>query len=323
MQILQLDKAQTSIDECYPKGTMVDISTAMAAASVDGKKRDKKDGDKKGKSGRNHGIEPFDPQKYVYKEKADTASMWLILSFSLSVAIISRYLIMPKMDPTENHDILWFGPMALLLVIPSLHRLVLPERFVEHYTKGTWFKAGFLHVFAWLAFTFLLINPPLGDIGSPEPSAGWTIIVEQDDGWLMANDSTSGSSEIGWQLEDGEDKVAGTAWLMFALADNSDPNDADLEITITPAEGEARTLTLASEEWLRLESARAEGFANQTYAHDVTLSDHESDRVVAVQLGDDFAAGEYTITIHVTEEAEPWTNSAEWDWTFTVIAPLE
>ena len=46
MQILQLDKAQTSIDECYPKGTMVDISTAMAAASVDGKKRDKKDGDK-------------------------------------------------------------------------------------------------------------------------------------------------------------------------------------------------------------------------------------------------------------------------------------
>ena len=106
----------------------------------------------------------------------------------------------------------------------------------------------------------------------PEPSAAWTIVVEDGENWLLPEYMSN--NHIVWALDSSNDSLNGTAWLMFALADNSDPNDADLEITITPAEGEARTLTLASEEWLRLESARAEGFANQTYAHDVTLREY-------------------------------------------------
>ena len=56
-----------------------------------------------------------------------------------------------------------------------------PASFVELYTKGTWFKASFLHIFTWLAITMLLVNPPFGDIGAPEIANQWTVLVVDDD----------------------------------------------------------------------------------------------------------------------------------------------
>jgi hypothetical protein len=297
---------------------MVDISTAMTAASAEGRRRGAKDPDKKGKSGRNLGIEPFDPAKYVAKEKAETASMWLVMGFSLCVALLSRYLLMPKLDPNGNNDLLWFGPLALLLVIPSLHRLVMPEAFLEHYTKGTWFKAGFLHTFAWLAFTFLLTNPPLGDIGSPEPSAGWTIVVEDGADWLVANDSLAGRSQIVWHLNSSEDMLNGTIWLMFALADNSDPNDAEITISITPGGGVTETLAISEDQWSRIDEGREWALKNQSGGHDAVLTDHASDRLIAVQLGENLEVGEYSISVAVSEDGSPWRNTDQWTWELTI-----
>lgn len=297
---------------------MVDISTAMTAASADGRRRGPKDPDKKGKSGRNLGIEPFDPAKYVAKERAETASMWLVMGFSLCVALISRYLLMPRLDPNGNNDLLWFGPMALLLVIPSLHRLVMPDTYLEHYTKGTWFKAGFLHTFAWLAFTFLLTNSPLGDIGSPEPSAGWTVVVEDGGDWQVANDSLAGRSQIVWQLNSSEDSLSGTTWLMFALADNSDPNDAEVTITITPEGGESETVEIADDQWARIHEGRGWALGNRTGGHDAILSDHSSDRLIAVQLGQDLAVGDYAISVSVFEDGDPWENKDQWTWKLSI-----
>ena len=295
---------------------MVDISTAMAAASVDGKRRGGKDSDKKGKSGRNLGIESFDPVKYVAKEKAETASMWLVLSFSLGVAMMFRYLLMPSLDSDGNHDLLWFGPLTLILVIPSLHRLVMPEKFTEHYTTGTWFKAGFLHTFAWLAFTFLLINPPFGDIGSPEPSAGWTIVVEDGENWMLPE--TMSQDRIVWTLNSSGDNLSGTAWLMFALADNADPNNAEISVSITPEGGETTNLTLSTDQWDRISEGRTAAIGNQTGVDDVVLTNHASDRLIAVSLGTDFVSGEYTILVQVSEDGDPWNNTNEWTWIFGV-----
>lgn len=298
---------------------MVDISTAMAAASVDGKRRGGKDSDKKGKSGRNLGIESFDPVKYVAKEKAETASMWLVLFFALGVAMIFRYLLMPSLEPNGNHDLLWFGPLALILVIPSLHRLVMPEKFTEHYTTGTWFKAGFLHTFAWLAFTFLLINPPFGDIGSPEPSAAWAIVVEDGENWLLPEYMSN--NHIVWTLDSSNDSLNGTAWLMFGLADNADPNDAEISVSITAEGGETTNLTLSTDQWDRISEGRTAAISNQTGVGDVVLTNHASDRLIAVSLGEDFVPGEYSILVQVSEDGDPWKNTDDWTWTFSVALP--
>ena len=73
---------------------MVDLSTAMTAAQ--GERRQRAPGDGKEKkvrrTGRNLGIEPFDPVKHVAKEKADMASMWLVLGFALLVTLLMRYV---------------------------------------------------------------------------------------------------------------------------------------------------------------------------------------------------------------------------------------
>ena len=158
---------------------MVDIQTAMSAARADrgGRRKGAGAGDKKGRSGRDHGIEPFDPVKHVSKERADMFSMWLVIVFSGVVALMMRYVVMPSFDGDSSKDLLWLLPMSLIFVLPSLHRMALPEALHEHYGKGTWFRAAFLHVFTWLAFTFLLTNPPMADIGAPETAAGWTVVM--------------------------------------------------------------------------------------------------------------------------------------------------
>ena len=61
---------------------MVDLQTAMAAASAERKQRSGAASEERKvrRSGASLGLEPFDPVKHVSKEKADTASMWLVLS---------------------------------------------------------------------------------------------------------------------------------------------------------------------------------------------------------------------------------------------------
>ena len=53
------------------------------------------------------GIELFDPVKHVGKEKADTASMWLVIAFSMAiVSLMMRYVLMPNTSPDKS-DILY------------------------------------------------------------------------------------------------------------------------------------------------------------------------------------------------------------------------
>ena len=84
---------------------MVDISTAMAAAA--GERRNRGTGDKerkKNRSGADMGIESFDPVKHVSKEKADTISMWLVISFAATMSLLMRYVAMPSAQ--DNADML-------------------------------------------------------------------------------------------------------------------------------------------------------------------------------------------------------------------------
>lgn len=267
---------------------MVDINTAMAAAAAERRNRGGK-GDKerkKNRSGADMGIESFDPTKHVAKEKADIRSMWLVISFAATVAILMRYFAMPKSQ--DNADMLWFIPMMCIFLLPSLHRAVMSEKYVEHYTKGTWFKASFLHVFTWLAITFLLTNAPFADIVAPQVDDGWGMVSSTEDGFDF-----EGSDDGTVHLTEG---YTGEHYLVLAFSDNYDAADSDYTITFDGVE--------VNNSWEQMSD-------NDTFSKEMdSVRDHEDiDFPVAIKIDEGLAVGTYTVTIEVFEDGDPWENT--------------
>ncbi|MBG45106.1 MAG: hypothetical protein CMB76_01145 [Euryarchaeota archaeon] len=264
---------------------MVDISTAMAAAA--GERRNRGTGDKerkKNRSGADMGIESFDPVKHVSKEKADTISMWLVISFAATMSLLMRYVAMPSAQ--DNADMLWFIPMMAIFLLPSIHRAILPEKFVEHYTKGTWFKASFLHIFTWLALTFLLTNAPFADIVAPEVDDGWGMITSTEEGYDFTK-----SSKGELTLTEG---YTGTHFIVLAFTDNFDASDAKYTITFN---GDS-----ANNSWQDIESSDAS-------ALDSVRSHKDIDYPVAIAVPEGLTEGSYDFVIKVTEDGDPWENT--------------
>ena len=83
---------------------MVDLQTAMAAAAAERKQRSGAASQERKvrRSGADLGIEAFDPVKHVKKEKADTASMWLVLSFAVVVSLAMRFVLMPNTSQEKS-----------------------------------------------------------------------------------------------------------------------------------------------------------------------------------------------------------------------------
>ena len=264
---------------------MVDISTAMAAAA--GERRNRGTGDKerkKNRSGADMGIESFDPVKHVSKEKADTISMWLVISFAATMSLLMRYVAMPSAQ--DNADMLWFIPMMGIFLLPSIHRAILPEKFVEHYTKGTWFKASYLHIFTWLALTFLLTNAPFADIVAPEVDDGWGMITSTEEGYDFTKSS---KGEV--TLTEG---YTGTHFIVLSFTDNFDASDAKYTITFI---GDS-----ANNSWQDIESSDAS-------ALDSVRSHKDIDYPVAIAVPEGLTEGSYDFVIKVTEDGDPWENT--------------
>ena len=264
---------------------MVDISTAMAAAA--GERRNRGTGDKerkKNRSGADMGIESFDPVKHVSKEKADTISMWLVISFAATMSLLMRYVAMPSAQ--DNADMLWFIPMMGIFLLPSIHRAILPEKFVEHYTKGTWFKASFLHIFTWLALTFLLTNAPFADIVAPEVDDGWGMITSTEEGYDFTKSS---KGEV--TLTEG---YTGTHFIVLSFTDNFDASDAKYTINFN---GDS-----ANNSWQDIESSDAS-------ALDSVRSHKDIDYPVAIAVPEGLTEGSYDFVIKVTEDGDPWENT--------------
>jgi len=297
---------------------MVDISTAMAAAAADGRRRPKgaKDDDrKKRRAGGDLGLEPFDPVLHVQKEKAAAASMWLVLGFAVATALTMRYLMMPTMSPDDKLNILYVIPLLLIFAIPTLHRLVMPEKFKEHYTRGTWFKAAFLHTFTWLALSFLLINPPMGDIVAPKVVDGWNITYGEGEDLMLAdrNDTISeGNVTLSAEGADPSTTFA-NAILWFALEDNADPADSEVVVKLSDVN--------TAEEFILKEN-----IANTVTDHENLTSltrvvDGVDDVVYAFAIGTHLThTGEYVLNVEITEDGDPWTNVRSYEWTIEIVA---
>ncbi len=266
---------------------MVDINTALAAAATERKNRGAGQKDrKKNRSGADLGIESFDPVKHVAKERADTVSMWLVLAFGFTIALLMRYLAMPSSQ--DSPDLLWFLPMMCIFLLPSIHRAVLPEKFVEHYTKGTWFKASFLHIFTWLALTFILTNAPFADIVAPQVDSGWGMISENDDGFDFEKPKGNEITILA--------NYTGTHYLVLSFSDNVLASGATYTIT---ADWSEENLVNS---WTNISAV-------DSNALDDVRTHKSIDYPVAVVIPESLEVGTYDVDIEVVEEGDPWTNT--------------
>ena len=297
---------------------MVDLKTAMAAAQAERMKRDgaKNAEKKKRRSGADLGIEPFDPVKYHGKERADTASMWLVIAYAFIVTMMMRYALMPS-TTLDKTDVLYILPLAMLILIPQLHRMVMPESFKEHYTKGTWFRAFFLYTFTFLSLSFLVVNPPFGDIVAPQLADEWGVVIEHDGTYTYA-DKVNGV-ENQWTLESGE-YIQGGAWVLFGLADNVDHTGANVTVlhqfqnTDTVIESNA---SFWDEHGTDIRTWRTA----ENKSAPILLPHADLDMPFAIFLGEGLAVGEHTIVVDILEQGNPWENTRTYTWTFSVNPP--
>ena len=299
---------------------MVDLQTAMAAAAAERKKRDgaASEDRKVRRSGPSLGIESFDPVKHVSKEKADTASMWLVIAFSIVVSLMMRYVLMPNTSPDKS-DILYLMPLSAIILIPQIHRVVMPKSFQEFYTKGTWFKAGFLHTFTFLAMSFLLVNPPMGDIVAPKLASHWAIAT--DDGEVsLFNEDSSKDGVIEWVV-DNDGRLDGEVWLLFALADNVNSDGAEVTVELTH---QSTTVELNSDEYYWANNTDRISNANKTDNTSApNLVPHQKDQPFAINLGADLAVGNHDILVTIKEDGDPWENERIYRWKLVVIEAVE
>ena len=296
--------------------SMVDLNTAIAAASTERRKRTEgEDKEKKiRRSGADLGLEAFDPAKYAEKEKADAVSMWLVLIFSVVVSLLMRYVLMPN-TAADKTDILYLLPLTAMILIPQVHRAILPQKHLEHFTKGTWVKSGFLHTFTFLAMAFLLVNPPFGDIVAPQLSGEWTIAT--DDGVELLFDDGTSKDAITWTV-DSDGKLSGQVWLLFGLADNVNSDGAEVIVTLTNNEG-SQNVSANSTFWVDNEQR----LLNATTTTNSTLPNlfphDDKDQRFAIKLGENIPEGTHIITVQIIEQGDPWENSRTYKWNLIVV----
>jgi hypothetical protein len=299
---------------------MVDLKTAMAAAQAERKKRDgaKSDEKKKRRSGTDLGIEPFDPAKHARKEKADTASMWLVIFYAFVVTMLMRFVLMPS-TTLDKTDVLYLLPLTMMILIPQIHRIVMPERFKEHYTKGTWFRAFFLYTFTFLSLSFLVVNPPFGDIVAPQLAQDWGIAVMGEDGNFTYADEVKGGVE--WTLTEGE-YLPGSAWLLFGLADNVDETGAEVKVVHRFRETGVEAAIDANDTfWATYGETVGTWKTLNNKSAPVFLPHADLDQPFAIPLGDELAVGTHEIVVTITEQGNPWENNRSYTWVFTVHPP--
>lgn len=292
---------------------MVDLNTAMQAARAENRRTKKSGDDRKGKPGGKLGVENFDPKDHVEKEVADTISMWLVMTFGILISLIMRYIMMPGMEGPKS--VLWFLPLTLVVIIPSLHRVLVPEPYKSRYTFGNWFRAGMLFIFTWLALSFILVNPPIGDIGAPDIAGEMTVVIIDDDGGILIDSDNLTSKKHSFILD--RNGTSGEAWMVFYVNDNTDPSLATINLT--------SLLNAPTETTQELAGGIVSDYSNCTSILDGlresqqnAIQKHEYDVCVAINLGV-LQVGDYHLTVTLTEDGDPWVNTRIIEYDLTVV----
>ena len=287
---------------------MVDVDSALRASAYSGKKRPK-GSDSKKEEVKSRKIEPFEPGEAFEKEKADAFSMWLVIVFGLTMGLIMRYVVMPTLSQSEA--ILWVLPLSLVVILPTMHKLLIPNKWSDRYDGGNWFRASFLYIFSWLAISFLLVNPPLADIAPPTLANG--IDVQNTDSIEYAG-MIDGTYTIA--LNQGTVDVV----LGMAVRDNVGAENATVQVSFWKygalvgelANGKASDLTEAS---ATFESVNNSWVSVDKLGNPVVIK-HSEDIGLAWDLGS-LTPGQYEIKVRLSEVGDPWDENV-WERTYSI-----
>ena len=285
---------------------MVDVDTALKASAYSGRKRSKEDGSKERVS---KTLEPFDPAAAFEKEKADAWSMWLVISLAAAFALFQRYVILPSMDGPARS--IWLLPLSIVFFLPSIHRLLIPSRFSELYTGGNWFRAGMLFLFTWLAASVAMINPPMGDIASPEVPEGLGIAANDD---VSAVDMTDDGLILS-VADDTPEIILG-----FSVRDNWKLDDVHLNATIQRFNDEEIVLADWDLSSIEASAASIQYDLVSNWSTPGEPSSKADDMGLAFEL-EGLEAGIHTISIRLTEDGDPWENT--WSKVYTLNVQIQ
>lgn len=287
---------------------MVDVDSALRASAYSGKKRPK-GSDSKREEVKSRKIEPFEPEEAFEKEKADAFSMWLVIVFGFTIGLIMRYVVMPTLS--ESEAILWVLPLSLVVILPTMHKLLIPDKWSDRYDGGNWFRASFLYIFSWLAISFLLVNPPLADIAPPTLANGIDV------------QSTDSIEYVGWI--DGTYTIAlnqGTVDVVLGMAvrDNVDAENATVQVSFWKygafvgelANGTASDLTEAR---ATFDSVNNSWISVDKLGYPEVIK-HSEDIGLAWDLGS-LTPGQYEIKVRLSEVGDPWEENV-WERTYRI-----
>ena len=217
-----------------------------------------------------------------------------------------------KTTLSEPEAILWVLPVSLVIIIPAMHKLLIPNHWSERYDNGNWFRASFLYIFSWLAISFLLVNPPLADIAPPTLANGIDI------------ENTDSVEYVEW--EDGKYTIAlnqGTVDVVLGMAvrDNVDAENATIQVSFWKYG--ALVSELANGTVSDLTDARAtfdsvnNSWINVDKSGNPVVIKHSQDIGLAWDLGTLTPASDYEIKVRLSEVGDPWEENV-WERTYKI-----
>ena len=301
---------------------MVDVDSAMRTSAYSGgKRRSKKSDDDKQKEKESRVIEPFNPAEHALKEKAEAYSMWLVIVYGLAVCVFMRYSFMPTL--TEPERVLWLLPVLLAVTVPPLHKVLMPSKYYDLFTFSNWFRACFLYVFTWLALSFMLVNPPMGDIAAPAIASG--LDIEATDGVESASWSkgtyTVGLNQdtveivLGMAVRDNVDAenatMVASVWYHGELLEDS---EGSVIGNLTDGSVVVGSLTDAMADYSAVDGNWTRGYAKNTLTSDQMgpkVAPRSEDIGLAWDLGE-LGPGEYEVRVTLSEVGDPWEQNV---WT--------
>ena len=168
-----------------------------------------------------------------------------------------------------------------------------------------------LFLFTWLAASVAMINPPMGDIASPEVPEGLGIAANDD---VSAVDMTDDGLILS-VADDTPEIILG-----FSVRDNWKLDDVHLNATIQRFNDEEIVLADWDLSSIEASAASIQYDLVSNWSTPGEPSSKADDMGLAFEL-EGLEAGIHTISIRLTEDGDPWENS--WSKVYTLNVQIQ
>ncbi|MEC8914611.1 MAG: hypothetical protein VYA52_05235, partial [Candidatus Thermoplasmatota archaeon] len=186
------------------------------------------------------------------------------------------------------------------------------------FTMGNWFRACFLYFFSFIALSFILANPPLGDIAAPTISGG--LDIETNDAAVDTR-----WSKGTYYIETNQDTI--DIVLGMGVRDNVNAETAVMtasvwfrgEMIVNLSDGAVGELSEAQVRFDEVGGNWTRGDLKNTLTKNV-IGPKVASRAEDVGLAWDISGmelGDYEVRINLSEVGDPWELNT-WDEVYTI-----